>query len=317
MPQEWQVAKKGADGVVYYNNAALVQAPPTAPVHFAMTGKKAFFEYKGPSGSSITNKALDIALKVAERCEKSFVAEAPANSPHAAKLAQIAMAVQEDRPRRNPKSGSSHMLISGGIRRPQIQHGTDVPRPNYAQYDAEDPQQSVVRSATSSQPYDTVSDADNEDGSHCPSCPEETSSQRYPSHHHATPGEDHGLDSASMASAASMATSATGVSSVGGGLYRDSYDGNYPPHSQQVERRSSVHTTPHVTRYATETTTAYQVDNGQGHLYVSAPVGSNEARLFDAIADAHSAQGQRKSHETKDMTRRHGHHSKQDKKGWW
>lgn len=50
---------------------------------------------------------------------------------------------------------------------------------------------------------------------------------------------------------------------------------------------------PEVTRYRTEQSTAYTAVSGgrrgaTQRLHVSAPVGSDEARLFDAIADAHS-----------------------------
>jgi hypothetical protein len=41
---------------------------------------------------------------------------------------------------------------------------------------------------------------------------------------------------------------------------------------------------PEVTRYQTEERTSYQVKSANGKLYVSAPVDSSEARLFDEVA---------------------------------
>jgi hypothetical protein len=43
-----------------------------------------------------------------------------------------------------------------------------------------------------------------------------------------------------------------------------------------------------VLRYRTEKKTAYKIKSQSGRMRVSAPLGSNEAQLFDAIADAHS-----------------------------
>ncbi len=45
---------------------------------------------------------------------------------------------------------------------------------------------------------------------------------------------------------------------------------------------------PEVTRYRTEQKTTYNVRGSSGKLRVSAPAGSNEAQLFDAIAAANS-----------------------------
>ncbi|KAK3933758.1 hypothetical protein QBC46DRAFT_414507 [Diplogelasinospora grovesii] len=45
---------------------------------------------------------------------------------------------------------------------------------------------------------------------------------------------------------------------------------------------------PQVTRYRTEKRTAYEVRGSGGKIKVSAPVGSNEAELLDAVAAANS-----------------------------
>jgi hypothetical protein len=47
---------------------------------------------------------------------------------------------------------------------------------------------------------------------------------------------------------------------------------------------------PEVTRFATEERTAYQLRGQNGSLRVSAPVGSNEAQLFDEVARQNSEQ---------------------------
>ncbi|TGJ87505.1 hypothetical protein E0Z10_g1273 [Xylaria hypoxylon] len=270
----------------------------------------------------------DAVTYLSTRGERYFVAEAPANSPHAAKLAQIAMAIQEDRPQENQHSGTTRAAISEGLRCPQIENGSNVPR-----YDGDSPPQDDARRTASPPRYDTASEIAVADNRTCPCCHAETLSQRRPSYQDAMPDENSEPDAASMASAAITASSASEVSSVHVGSSNNLYDPRHPLHhhqvyeqprvpisaplSQQAQRFSSVHTTPHVTRYTTKTTTAYQVDNGKGNLYVFAPIGSNEARLFDAVADAHSFQSQRNSHENKEVTRGIGHRSMEAKRGWW
>ncbi|KAI1108020.1 hypothetical protein F5Y14DRAFT_460829 [Nemania sp. NC0429] len=224
------------------------------------------------------------------RGERSFVAGAPANSRHAAQLTRIAMAVQEDKPRHTKKTSHTHAAISEGIRRSQIEYGVATPRPASA---------------------------------HLPL-----------SHRHAIPREDWREPTASStASATSMSVTATKTWSVDVGFDEDSYGSRRPSHyrqvdeeravpspaptSQQIVSSSSSKTSPHVTRYATETRTAYQVADGKGTLYVSAPVGSNKARLFDAVAEAHSAQDQSKSNEQRELTRTNGGHPKRNRGSWW
>ncbi|KAI0414229.1 hypothetical protein F5X98DRAFT_377977 [Xylaria grammica] len=246
------------------------------------------------------------------RGERSFLAEAPPNSPHGAKLAQIAMSIQEDRPRRKPNSGVSRVTIPEGPRRPQIQYGSNVPR-----YDGDGAQRDDVRGIASPLRYDRVSREGNADNRNCPCCHNPTRPHRSPSYYYSMPDEDWETDVASIISTTRM----------------DPYDLRHPmqyrrPHGQpqrtpsapptrQVRGSFPAQPTPHVTKYSTDTTTAYQVDSGNGRLYVSAPKGSNEARLFDAVAEEHSVQSQKKSYDSKEVNGGHGHRSKEAKRGWW
>ncbi|KAJ2987612.1 hypothetical protein NUW58_g4404 [Xylaria curta] len=382
MPQQWQVARKGPDGVLYVNNnsTSLVQVRPSSPVHFKIAQNNTYFEYKGPSESNTTYRAVDILQTIAKkRCrfqfiifviavelilifpkdrlamvmvlkrgwglhsgldgtvtylstrgEGSFMAETPANSPHAAKLAQVALSIQEGRPRGKSGSGPARATITEGFSRPQIQYGANVPgTAAYAQYDDDSLQQANAQHTVSSPRYHTASEGAAARDGNCPCCHAIPQSHRRSLFHAVTSHEDNEPDTASVASAATMASSATAVSSIHMGSFNDSYDPRHPPthhgayeqpqvpvpdHLSRQVQRSSVHTTPHVTKYTTETTTAYQVDSGKGKLYVSAPIGSNEGRLFDTIADAHSVRSQSQSYDNKEVTR--GHRSKEAKRGW-
>ncbi|KAK0649325.1 hypothetical protein B0T16DRAFT_456750 [Cercophora newfieldiana] len=63
----------------------------------------------------------------------------------------------------------------------------------------------------------------------------------------------------------------------------DKYDDQCECRSPSVQQRP-----PEVTRYRTEDRTAYKVRGQNGTVRVSAPAGSNEAGLFDALAVANS-----------------------------
>lgn len=71
---DWSLASTDSNGSVYTNrsNQGLVIARPQAPrIHVKAESKYAKIEYKGPDGSSTTDRVLDIVEMVAraQKCE--------------------------------------------------------------------------------------------------------------------------------------------------------------------------------------------------------------------------------------------------------
>ncbi|KAH8647859.1 hypothetical protein BX600DRAFT_119227 [Xylariales sp. PMI_506] len=216
---------------------------------------------------------------VSSKGHRAFVAESPANSAHAAKLAELAIAVQEGRSRdRRDARGTPIGAIA------------NAPQRHQTQYIAAGPQDSRGWTAAegAGQGYATCSMA-----------------QQLPRDGHVA-HDDIGDDTDYCSECEAMSRPVTEAR------------GGWNPFQRSQRAVQSVMATttsgtPRVTRYATETETAYSVKSHSGKIDVSAPNGSNEAQLFDAIAEAHTSP--RKSHERHDSTR--GRSSSWKSIGWF
>jgi len=89
------------------------------------------------------------------------------------------------------------------------------------------------------------------------------------------------------------------------------------PTSTQVSRPAPPpFQQPEVTRFATEERTAYQLRGQNGSLRVSAPVGSNEAQLFDEVARQNSEQRRDSSKDLRIVSRK-TRDSEHKGRGWF
>lgn len=79
MPEQqgWLVKRDQNGTTTYYNPTAAAVAPMgfNREVKFRATGRHSTFEYHGPDGSRTTDRALDLATRVAMSKCKCFFAE--------------------------------------------------------------------------------------------------------------------------------------------------------------------------------------------------------------------------------------------------
>ncbi|KAK0710590.1 hypothetical protein B0H67DRAFT_583035 [Lasiosphaeris hirsuta] len=194
---------------------------------------------------------------------EAFTAATPPNSTHAAKLAQIAMAVQASREHK-PKPRRHAGLISGIYQRLQIQ-STPGPPVDRGRYLIGGPQHAVAEGDTASQftksNMSTMSDMSSMSG---------------------------------MSSATEYGASPPQTAEYQGEEAADAEYARAPDshRAYPVPFGQSPVQPPDVTRYRGEDRTAYKVRGRAGTVKVSAPAGSNEAGLFDALATANSRSGE-------------------------
>lgn len=192
---------------------------------------------------------------VNDEAGEAFSAATPPNSVHAAKLAQIAMAMQA---RREQQKSKPKGFLSAISQRLQIQGSAHASTSSSA--------------ATAPAPQRYLLSAGGGRDTRRPAEDDDDMSQFTESN----------MSSMSTMSAMSSMSSSTAYAPV----YRqpqaadeEEYDYEYANPAVQP---------PEVTRYRAEDRTAYKVRGRSGTVKVSAPAGSNEAELFDALAVANS-----------------------------
>ncbi|OIW33212.1 hypothetical protein CONLIGDRAFT_677016 [Coniochaeta ligniaria NRRL 30616] len=208
-----------------------------------------------------------------KRDHSSFTAATPPNSRHAARLAKIAMAVQQ--PQHEKRQNNSR----GGL--------LSFSQPQQIEYHPEEHHSSQGQA---SRPNDYPAAVSHQ--------------QQQPQQYGAISGQYSGMTG--TAAPVTQYTQARAYQNPPGNgyCYQDGPPATTyaPPQSQQTgvnpyhHQPQQVATTAprpfanvsEVTRLRTEQKTAYNVKSDRGTLRVSAPVGSNEAQLFDAIAEANS-----------------------------
>ncbi|TPX18598.1 uncharacterized protein E0L32_002455 [Thyridium curvatum] len=231
---------------------------------------------------------------VNEAENRSFKAVSPPNSQHAAKLAQLAIAIQsKEKPEPRPNKWSrylpqpvSRLLLGDGHEEASSQPAPrhTVATQQYLSYQSSDGQQADFpeagphhrRAQMPSMPRHERQPVDQQ--RHQQWTPQQTQQYAtaqsyhqqtyYPNHSHT--GYTH--QETDYIAHRGPDTDATAVGVV-----------------VQRSRDASDKEIPRVTRHRTEDRTAYKVSRGGGSMQVSAPLGSSEAGLFDAIAEAHSA----------------------------
>ena len=260
-------------------------------------------------------------VSVNDKTHTSFSAVTEPNSRHAARLARLAMSVQagqDEREQRSNKrkstSAMSWLPQIGPFHRtqPQIDYTTPAadgrspsPPPQTRPSRSSHSSRSPVRESSDYYPDDrqtsTYSGAPSHDSTHrWPSDASAPSSASYypvdpagPAY--AQPAYDvYYVDDATAAAAAAEAVAAAedrdreprGTAVV-------SRRASHSATSTKLTRTRTDDDYPEVTRYRTEYSTAYKVRGHNGRLQVSAPAGSNEAQLFDAIAEANSVEADR------------------------
>ncbi|KAF4984705.1 hypothetical protein FZEAL_146 [Fusarium zealandicum] len=204
----------------------------------------------------------------------SFAAVSSPNSPHAARLAQIAMAVQENEHREHQPKRSWRQL-SNVFWRPRIENsaesrthsperriahqGSHMPPPQPPPTRPMQPAQSWQRNA---QPPPDPEYVRLQDGR---TVQVRTVTPRDQVHSHQPDLEYVRLQDGQMVPVAAAQAQ-----------------------QQVVPQSTSSHPAPEVMRYRTDQRTAYKIRGGDWKLEVSAPLGSQEAAMFDTIAAANS-----------------------------
>lgn len=213
----------------------------------------------------------------------SFTAATPPNSRHAARLAKLAMSVQQ------PQQEKRHKNNRGGL--------LSFSQPQQIEYHSDEHHTSSLSQAQWSSDYRADAPQQQQQQQQYGGGPGQYSSAwagraapdgQYPQTqaYQQPPGTGYSYqDGTPSAAYGPPPSQQTGVAPV-----------HYQP--QQVAATTAVRplvNVSEVTRIRTEQKTAYNVKSDRGALRVSAPVGSNEAQLFDAIAEANSAAASRVS----------------------
>ncbi|KAH8667675.1 hypothetical protein BGZ60DRAFT_528964 [Tricladium varicosporioides] len=220
----------------------------------------------------------------------SFVASSSPNSPHAAQLAQIALAVQSGKKerRRAPSRGFLSAPISYFQRQIGIAPELERPRQLLASGETyQEPPQKAYRypeavesdeewNSTEPDPHPTRAELVS---STRPPVPE----PQQPTHHY--PSRDSGFDP--------FTTAAPVVTTV---QYR-------APSNKAVTHVQQ----PQVTRLCSEERVSYTVRGANGKLCVSAPAGTNEAQMFDEVARLGSEQKKERTSERRLVADRRRH----------
>ncbi|KAH8909484.1 hypothetical protein BR93DRAFT_935234 [Coniochaeta sp. PMI_546] len=204
----------------------------------------------------------------------SFTAATPPNSRHAARLAKLAMSVQQ--PQHEKKHNNSRGGLLSFSKPQQIEYRPEEHRSSQSQahwpaeHPAAVPQQQQQQQQYSAVPWQ-YSDVTGT------AAPDVHYTQSQACHNPPANGYFY-QDDASAAAYGSPQGRQTGVSPY-----------QYQPQQVVTTTLRPMVNVTEVTRVRTEQSTAYNVKSDKGILRVSAPVGSNEAQLFDAIAKANSA----------------------------
>lgn len=202
--------------------------------------------------------------------QASFTAATPPNSRHAARLAKIAMAVQQPQ-KSNSHSKKRAAYLPSSRPREQIEYKPKEQR-HYSPPPLVGSQQQQHYHSTPAHGQVPTEEADYAN-------PEATQYTQTQSQTYAN-SDDTGTYYQDHSSPVTYGQPAT----------TQSYPGVVPYQTNTclIASHQPGATIQEVTRVRTEQKTAYKVKSDMGTLRVSAPVGSNEAQLFDAIAEANA-----------------------------
>jgi hypothetical protein len=228
----------------------------------------------------------------------TFQAVSSPNSRHAAKLAEIALAVQTNQTPR-PHERRAALMSSSSVPRQQIQ----ATAYNNGTYESISPQQMDFQGSNGANTFqgNYPTTAGNFSAPQQQQHYQNTSSHSYPAAQYQTPIPSSTQEYKQVPQPVQPDYPvASGTSYAPQQLQQyQGTSGYWPPATQyaataptsmQVSRPAQAFQQPEVTRFATEERTAYQLRGHNGSLRVSAPVGSNEARLFDEVARQNSEQ---------------------------
>jgi hypothetical protein len=227
----------------------------------------------------------------------TFQAVSSPNSRHAAKLAEIALAVQTNQAPRSHERRAA-IMSSSSVPRQQIQ----ATAYNSGTYESMSPQQMDPQGRNEANTYQGNYPATA--GNY--SAPQQqqyqdTSAHSFPAAQYQTPIPSSTQEYRHVPQPVQPDYPvAPGTSYAPQQLQQyQGTSGYWPPATQyaapvptsmQVSPATQPFQQPEVTRFATEERTAYQLRGQNGSLRVSAPVGSNEAQLFDEVARQNSEQ---------------------------
>ena len=265
-------------------------------------------------------------VSVNDKTHTSFSAVTEPNSRHAARLARLAMSVQasqDEREQRNTKRKSTSAISwlpqIGPFHRtqPQLDYTTSATdrrspspplhtRPSRSSHSSGSPTRELSDYYPDSRQTSTYSGVSSHDSTNrWPSDAGAPSSASYypvdpAAPAYAQPAYDvYYVDDTTTAHSAAAAAAAEAVAAPEDrdreprGTTVLSHRTSHSATSIKLSRTRTDDDYPEVTRYRTEHSTAYKVRGHNGRLQVSAPVGSNEAQLFDAIAEANSVEADR------------------------
>jgi hypothetical protein len=229
----------------------------------------------------------------------TFQAVSSPNSRHAAKLAQIALAVQTNQTPRSHERRAA-IMSSSSVPRQQIQ----ATAYNSGTYESMSPQQMDPQERNGANTFqgNYPATAGNYSAPQQQQHYQDISSHSFPAAQYQTP-----IPSTTQEYRQVPQPVQPDYPVAAGNTYApqqlQQYQGTsgyWPqatqyaapiPTSTQVSRPApAAFQQPEVTRFATEERTAYQLRGQNGSLRVSAPVGSNEAQLFDEVARQNSEQ---------------------------